>query len=199
MRIKFIFLKSGDTGPSDIRITFVYEGGSESCLGRRSEEIAANMGTMKINMNSSIVKIQADVLHEFGHALGLIHEHQHPECKLKFDRLELMRKYSENFIDQNYGRDRFIGTTATPYDVQSIMHYPVQWGDTIDRATYIPLSTVLSDGDRKILMSLYPIDSERKRKSMSSEPMIPVAKRFKLTYIKYLRLPPGFILLSIHY
>ena len=70
------------------------------------------------------------ILHEFGHALGLAHEHQHP------DYLRVMGKFLDeaamrtctkikklsSFQDQ-YGELPY-GLMKTRYDVESIMHYP---------------------------------------------------------------------------
>ncbi|KAI4867431.1 hypothetical protein F4820DRAFT_202233 [Hypoxylon rubiginosum] len=168
MRIRFRFLKFSDaTSPSDIRITFTTSGCSSSYLGRDNEKIAKNSHTMKLNMNqTSRSKVQADVLHEFGHALGLIHEPKHPGCKLNFNRTALKNRYGydDKFINKNYGVGSVIGARTTRYDIYSIMHYPVEQGDTVSLVTRIPLNTVLSDGDKQLLMSLYPDDPEPKPK-----------------------------------
>ncbi len=31
------------------------------------------------------LKRQADILHEFGHALSMVHEHSHPDCKANWN------------------------------------------------------------------------------------------------------------------
>ncbi|OTB13289.1 hypothetical protein K445DRAFT_13967 [Daldinia sp. EC12] len=163
MSIRFRFLRSNDTRSSDIRITFVRSGSSSSCVGRWSEEVAMNKPTMELNINhNDASKKQADILHEFGHALGLEHEHTHPDCKIRFNRPVVMEKRNLNDerFNRNYEKSSVIIGRTTPYDVDSIMHYPVEKWETMSLTTDIPLNTVLSRGDRKLLMSLYPIESE---------------------------------------
>ena len=69
------------------------------------------------------------ILHEFGHALGLVHEHQHPERNFEYD-LEAILKYCE---DQMWSEsecykhkiDKFesLAYDYFTYDPRSIMHY----------------------------------------------------------------------------
>jgi hypothetical protein len=52
-------------------------------------------------------KMQADVLHEFGHALGLVHEHKHPQCKAKWNYGQLMNRnrWNLDLVRHNYDDD----------------------------------------------------------------------------------------------
>ena len=67
-----------------IRISFDPSSGSWTLPGRRCEEVVnyekATMNlSVVISTDASIAKEERRViLHEFGHALGLIHEHQSP-------------------------------------------------------------------------------------------------------------------------
>ncbi|KAI0846182.1 hypothetical protein F5Y00DRAFT_272292 [Daldinia vernicosa] len=165
MRIRFSFLKSYDPSSSDIRITFKCRGRPSSFIGRANETIAIDQPTMKLNMGRGRDQVQSDILHEFGHALGLEHEQKNPNCKLEFNRDALKRDgYNDDDIDRNYGKSRVIGNRTTPYDPHSIMHYPVRKGHTVNGNTEIGLNTVLSQGDRQFLMELYPVDPEPKHK-----------------------------------
>ncbi|KAI1651114.1 uncharacterized protein F4817DRAFT_325186 [Daldinia loculata] len=97
--------------------------------------------------------------------LGLEHEQKNPNCKLEFNRSALKRDgYNDDSIDRDYGKSRVIGNRTTPYDIHSIMHYPVKKGHTVNGNTEIGLNTVLSQGDRQFLMELYPADPEPKYK-----------------------------------
>ena len=70
-----------DDEAADIRIAFVQGDGSWSYLGTVAKQIASPEATMNFGWltdGSSDEELREVVLHEFGHALGLIHEHQNP-------------------------------------------------------------------------------------------------------------------------
>jgi hypothetical protein len=49
---------------------------------------------------------QADILHEFGHALGLVHEHTHPGCKADWNYEVLGARYNwpREVVEFNFRR-----------------------------------------------------------------------------------------------
>lgn len=164
MRIKFQFLRPDDPGPSDIRISFGNQ--SSSCLGREAEK-NPDGPTLWLNMYRNIPGLaghqrrllrQADILHEVGHSLGMVHEHQHPDCPAVWNYGVIQAKTGWNCaqIYKNYDRSFVRDTKLLPYDPESIMHYPIAPGDTRDDIMYVPHACILSDGDRRFLMSLYP-------------------------------------------
>ncbi|KAI8664520.1 Peptidase M12A domain-containing protein [Fusarium keratoplasticum] len=164
MRIKFEFLKPDDLGPSDIRISFGTQ--SSSCLGTEAEK-NPDGPTLWLNMYRHIAGLpgptrrrlrQADILHEVGHSLGMVHEHQHPDCPAVWNYREIQRKTGWKCaqIYKNYDRSFVRGTKPLPYDPESIMHYPIAPEDTRDGMMFVPHAWVLSEGDRRFLMSLYP-------------------------------------------
>ena len=79
--IKFNFDNVDDIDNSDIRISFDPNGGSSSYVGTDCDDYYFKG---KPTMNLGWFNV-ATVLHEFGHALGLIHEHQNPTSEIKWN------------------------------------------------------------------------------------------------------------------
>lgn len=87
---------------SDIRISFdVSKGFTYSALGNDAKYFQQDQPTM----NFSRLNV-GDVLHEFGHALGLAHEHQSPMADIKWnlDPLDPNSLYSYYFTNFNWGK-----------------------------------------------------------------------------------------------
>ena len=111
---------------SDIRVNFT-EQGSWSYIGTD----AANIPLESFTMNLGFVD-RATVIHEFGHALGLIHEHQSPfEGGFEWNREAVINSLMgppnfwdmqriENNMFRRYKKGDLDGTF---YDTKSIMHY----------------------------------------------------------------------------
>ena len=111
---------------SDIRVNFNQKG-SWSYIGTDATQIPIESFTMNLGFVD-----KATVLHEFGHALGLIHEHQSPfRGGYEWDKEVVIRALSgppnywdreriENNIFKRYKKRKLRGTK---YDTKSIMHY----------------------------------------------------------------------------
>ena len=80
---------AGGDDTTDVRISFQEEG-SWSALGRScryvTDQSEPTMNYGWLDANSTTEEIQRVVRHEFGHAMGLIHEHQNPAGGIKWNR-----------------------------------------------------------------------------------------------------------------
>lgn len=158
------FVKSG---PSDIRIAFKQGDGSWSYLGTVCRSIPEPQPTMNygwLTPASSEDELRRVVLHEFGHALGLIHEHQNPEDPIRWNRDAVIRDLSgppnnwdlatiENNIFKKYAQHEVL---ATPVDNESIMMYMIPAAWTEKGYFSADLNSDLSSVDRDLIREAYP-------------------------------------------
>jgi hypothetical protein len=115
------------------------------------------------NMKWNYSSMRGTTVHEFGHALGLLHEQSYPNG-IKWNKDTVYKYYAKyqgwdkETVDFNVleASDIFY-TNGTTYDPVSIMHYPVEAWQTVDGYT-VGLNNDLSAGDKKIIAALYPKD-----------------------------------------
>jgi hypothetical protein len=160
--IKFDF---GSYADADIRISFRHQG-SWSYLG--TDALGIQMGKPTMNFgwltpDSSDDEYKRVVVHEFGHALGCIHEHQNPEGNIPWNKEVIYRYYmgppnnwTREQVDHNlfrkYGRDI---THSSVYDPKSIMHYPIPNQFTIGDFE-VGWNRELSERDKDFIGKMYP-------------------------------------------
>lgn len=133
--ISFVFSESPN---ADIRISFRGRG-SWSYIGPCWQRLGVpqNQPTMnfdRLTPTSSEEEYRRFVLHEFGHALGLVHEHQSPAVTIAWDK-EKVYKYYEGLltrqqVDENiFHKYSTESTNYTAFDPDSIMLYyiPNEW------------------------------------------------------------------------
>ncbi|MFM2422735.1 MAG: hypothetical protein RL291_1265 [Pseudomonadota bacterium] len=186
------------TQPSDIRVSFVSSFVSRSAIGTRALDLRPGVPTMTIHTSTFGVAVtkapQARLdlfIHEFGHALGLPHEHQHPASpcaeELAFPALcpgeyERGKPNDPHSMRINARVNLFAAQRApildpdparlVPYDVRSVMHYrfpsTALKGGT-NSACFTSESRTLSDGDRAKMEILYPADPEAQRRMLRGE------------------------------
>lgn len=159
-------------GNNQIRIGFAYKG-YWSMVGQDSYNLA-DQGEQSMNFARYNVSPPPEpdysqtILHEFGHALGLEHEHQSPfsTCENDFDwpYVEAYLGGSPNFWDpdtirHNMRRLDTIGLAGTP-DNDSIMKYffePAFYKQKEASPCYSEQNDVLSAGDRAAAAIMYPV------------------------------------------
>lgn len=162
-KLRFVFV---ETGPADIRVSFDSDGTFWSYVGRSAKKAPQSEATMHFGWSTGD-KTAEDVfrrtiLHEFGHALGLIHEQQSPAATLAYNKPAVYAYYKDNFgwnknmVDQNFfGKLTKARATYTRYDPSSIMHYQIPKKFTLDGSS-VPWNTNLSQRDIDLIKKLYP-------------------------------------------
>ena len=102
------------------------------------------------------------VLHEFGHALGLLHEHQSPASNIQWNEQAVLadcQKWGWSFDEiHNNILSRYIAGTYTQFtrfDPKSIMLYPIprHWTLNNYQANY---NWQLSQTDKEFISEVYP-------------------------------------------
>jgi hypothetical protein len=160
-----------DAAPADIRVAFVTGDGSWSYIGRDSLLVAAPAPTMNFGWftdETTDEEIRRTAVHEFGHALGLIHEHQSPVAGIPWDVPKVYAWYSKNMgwdqamVDANV-LTKFAASTTnfSAYDSTSIMQYPVPASLRIDKIE-IGMNTQLSSMDKTAIRLWYPFPTVSK-------------------------------------
>lgn len=157
-------LDFGDHADPEIRVSFQQQG-SWSYLGTDALVIPDDRATMNygwLTPASPDDEYSRVVLHEFGHAMACIHEHNHPEAGIPWDREAVYRYYTltqgwsrEDVDNQVLARyDRSV-TNFSAYDPTSIMHYAVPNELTVGDFE-VGWNRVLSQIDKDFAAVLYP-------------------------------------------
>jgi hypothetical protein len=166
--IKFLF---DDDPEAEIRISFVHDPGSWSYLGTDALAIPKDQPTMNfgwLKPNTHNIEYNRVVTHEFGHALGAIHEHQSPAAQIPWNKPAVYRYYAgpPNFwppakVDVNLFQkyDQTI-TQFSEFDPASIMLYPIP-KDLTDGVFEVGWNNELSDSDKTFIASIYPAEPKQ--------------------------------------
>ncbi len=154
-----------DGADADIRIAFEQGDGSWSYLGTMSRQIPVDQPTMNygwLTPDSPDDELRRVVLHEFGHALGLIHEHQNPNRPISWNRDAVIadlsgppNNWDADTIQHNiFDKYDPAELESTPVDPLSIMMYPIPASWTTDGFS-TALNPELSDTDRRLVRDVY--------------------------------------------
>lgn len=154
------------SGASEIRVSFAEQGFSWSTVGTdaltvRSSEATMNYGWLE--PGTSLREYQRVVRHEFGHALGMIHEHQNPAAvgRIPWDKPKVYAHYAQQGwskadVDFNlfeaYDEE---ATNHSAYDPTSIMQYAIPDALTIGSFA-VGWNTALSPTDVEFMRRQYP-------------------------------------------
>jgi serralysin len=151
---------------ADIRVSFAYSG-SWSVIGTSCKSVPKNQPTMNFGWLTPGVtdqEAQRVILHEFGHALGLIHEHQNPLGSINWNKPAVYHdlagppnNWDKATIDHNmfetYPKQAIQGTMTDP---SSIMMYPLPASWVNPPSQPVGLNTNLSTTDKAFIKKAYP-------------------------------------------
>jgi hypothetical protein len=155
-----------NSGASEIRISFAERGFSWSTVGTDALTVGSSHPTMNygwLEPTTSLREYQRVVRHEFGHALGMIHEHQNPAAlgQIPWDKPKVYAYYAQQGwtredVDFNlfavYSED---STNHSAFDPTSIMEYAIP--DSLTIGSYaIGWNTELSQTDIDFMRQQYP-------------------------------------------
>jgi serralysin len=161
---------NADPATSDVRIMFVPDLGAWSYIGTDNAGITKDQPTMNLGWIDNDTNFDAPqyrgtgivVIHEFGHMLGMIHEHSRADAKLDWNKPVIYKalggppnNWSQQQVDQQvfetYSVDSFNGSA---YDPSSVMHYifPPEWFLT---NPHLPTVTHLSPLDKEWISKTY--------------------------------------------
>lgn len=163
--ITFSFI---NTGNSNIRINLDSKGGHNSLIGTLSNSVSQDKKTMNFDTTDfTDESIKRIVLHEFGHVLGLLHEHYSPLAgiswnkKVVYEELSKTNGWDTTTVNENIFKNYGLSyTNATLYDQKSIMHYPIKPNWTTNHYS-VDWNDSLSIGDKQLISALYPFSNKR--------------------------------------
>lgn len=163
--LSFEYMEPNDI--ADIKVAFKWDCdyGSWSYIGTDCKKIAQYKPTINFGWfdeYTSSVEFQRVVLHEFGHALGLIHEHQHPESDIQWNK-SVVYAYYETFsgwtkkeVDHNiFEKYSSSQTNYSNFDSQSIMLYAISSELTLNGFS-ADWNYKLSETDKNFIAKMYP-------------------------------------------
>lgn len=171
MHCSISFARVRSLHDADITVSFVKSRAASSSVGTwgrtLSRKLARGKGkkpsmhlgpVIKAYEHNDEQKLVRTVRHEFGHALGLKHEHLHPR-RPAYDKQMVYRHYrpwSNKKIDKQVLNKISCSNHHSQYDRHSVMHYPVPAELLVNKSLAVPWNIKLSKGDKKFIGTMYP-------------------------------------------
>jgi len=147
--------QTNDISKSHIRVTFGRV--NKSYIGTQSND---HRGQWTLTVSD----VTPDrVLHEFGHALGLVHEYCHPNANIQWNKEVVYSDFAgykkpwdkatvDKWVFEQFDSSKEV---ITNFDIASVMIYPIRKNWTTDGKTReVPMK--LSEGDKATIRQLYP-------------------------------------------
>ncbi|CAL9649224.1 hypothetical protein SUDANB176_06567 [Streptomyces sp. enrichment culture] len=165
--IGLTFTEVRDRSEAELRIGFQLGDGSWSAVGREALRVGVHERTMNFGWDLTAPGERATALHQIGHALGMLHEHQSPYAGIHWDDEAV---YAELAGPPNHwSRDRTfhnvlrkIGpdeVNGSVWDPQSIMQYAFPPGLILEPEQYrggVHPPGTLSPADKEFVLRWYP-------------------------------------------
>lgn len=177
--IRFDFV---DQLPADIRVGFDPEDGHWSFVGTDSIVHAQDdERTMNLQFDddTEVDAVRGTTLHEFGHALGCIHEHQSPDSPIQWNEPVVLKamggprynwseaKTRHNILDSNAAHAA--NYKYTNFDPHSIMLYSFDASWTLNHKGTSE-NHDLSQADKYLIGEIYPRDYSHANRFHTSVP-----------------------------
>ncbi|PQP05934.1 peptidase M12 [Pseudomonas frederiksbergensis] len=147
----------------DIRIA-TRNNDNSSMLGTDALLIHPDWPTMNLGVKPEHEDFEVIVIHEFGHALGAMHEHQHPQANIPWDKPKVYEFYqnremnplTREEVDRNlFAPFNTVDAIYTSYDRKSIMYHPV--ANTLTVGDWqVSINRKISKKDKRLMKLLYP-------------------------------------------
>ena len=163
--ISFRFLPPDSAEHAEIRIAITTGEASWSYLGTDALSVPAEQPTMSVDVVLPLTgRRRGQVLKEFGHALGLVSEHQQPRADLPWDHAAVLATFTRppnnwtpEMVEQQFlARYEFpTPPEYRPFDPKSVMLHEFAPELFLD-GSGTRSNSVVSDSDRAFVARLYP-------------------------------------------
>jgi hypothetical protein len=152
---------------AEVRLRFTSSNTSWARIGTTYRDAyaapeSASVSLGNVSASTPPDSFRAVVLHEFGHTLGLIHEHPQPGSALDWNEVEAIDYFARTYAwsEQDvrmwvFGRYELADVSEGRYDSLSIMHYPLPGALTYS-GRGAPFNHELSARDRRFIALAYP-------------------------------------------
>ncbi len=149
------------SGTSEVRVLFGNDG-HWSYIGTDNSSIDACNETMSLELTdqTQATEIRRVGLHEFGHVLGMLHEHQQPLASIPWNTSAVYAYYAQQnwtraeVDEQVLNKNGAETTQYSNFDATSVMQYPVS--STLTTNGYsVGWNTQLSTADKSFIGLMY--------------------------------------------
>jgi serralysin len=162
--IKFLFV---DSGQAQIRSRLQNDGYLSAMLGTMANIVPEDEANVLIDTSffTSVPKMQAIILHMFGHILGFQHEVKVPDKGRQWNKGTINKYFYAFGWDAEQIGDRLIDPYSVPYsngvipDQLSVMNIPLPYEWTNEKPA--KWNDVLSISDKRLIEVIYPFKTTK--------------------------------------